>query len=133
MREKRYSLQNAMFYDAQIDITRPRTSIYIQDFGKVLGHESSPGKERSLSRCDSIDQDLLAAAHKRLKSCQQQSNGPSMKLQFGREDLPATIPPPTNPACLTVTNKGKTTSASHKAQKNYSRFLKDYARIAAQS
>jgi len=69
MREKRYSMQNGSFYDVKIDYARPKTSIYIRDFGKSLGHDSSPERAASLSRCDSVDHDLLATAHKRLKSC----------------------------------------------------------------
>jgi len=94
MREKRFSAQNGSFYDVKLESVRPRTSICIQDIGKSLGHEASPGKATSLSRCDSIDHDKLATAHKRLKSCQQPCLVPNMKVQLGRDELPDTIPAP---------------------------------------
>ena len=96
MREKRFSAQNGSFYDVKIEIARPRTSICIKDIGKSLGHDDSPGKVTSLSRCDSIDHDKLATAHKRLKSSQQPCLIPNMKVQFGRDELPNTIPAPEN-------------------------------------
>jgi len=60
MREKRYSLQNGNFYDVNIEFSRPKTSVNVRDFGKTLGHDSSPVKDSSLNRCDSVNQDLLA-------------------------------------------------------------------------